>query len=115
MLKLIAKTGLALALTLGGAAAPISFAQAQDLQFRIGPDGVRIYDGDRDRYDRYDRYPDYRRGCSPREAVMAARDSGLRRAEVVRVTDRSVTVRGWTRYGPDRIVFANRRGCPEIG
>lgn len=112
MLKLIAKTGLVVALTLSGAAAPISFAQAQDLQFRIGPDGVRIYDRDRDRYDRY---RDYRRGCSPREAVMAARDSGLRRAEVVRVTDRSVTVRGWTRYGPDRIVFANRRGCPEIG
>jgi hypothetical protein len=30
------------------------------------------------------------------------------------MTDRSVTVEGMTRRGPDRIVFANRRGCPEI-
>jgi hypothetical protein len=115
MLKLISNAGLVLALTLGSVALPVSFAQAQDVQFRIGPDGVRIYDRDRDR-DRYgDRDRDFRRGCSPREAVMAARDAGLRRAEVVRVTDRSVTVRGWTRGGPDRIIFANRRGCPEIG
>ncbi|OWK23606.1 hypothetical protein AJ87_31015 [Rhizobium yanglingense] len=113
MLKLISNAGLALALTLGGAVAPASFAQAQDVQFRIGPDGVRIYERDRDRYDRY--RDDDRRGCSPREAQIAARDSGLRRPEVVRVTRRSVTVQGWTRYGPDRIVFANRRGCPEIG
>jgi hypothetical protein len=113
MLKLISNAGLALALTLGSVALPVTFAQAQDVQFRIGPDGVRIYDRDRDR-DRYgDR--DFRRGCSPREAVYAARDAGFRRAEVVRVTDRSVTVRGWTRGGPDRITFANRRGCPEIG
>jgi hypothetical protein len=111
LLKLISNAGLVLALTLGGAVAPASFAQAQDVQFRIGPDGVRIYERDRD-----DRYRDgYRRGCSPREAQIAARDSGLRRPEVVRVTRRSVTVQGWTRYGPDRIVFANRRGCPEIG
>ncbi len=102
-----------LALTLGGVAAPLSFAQAQDLQFRIGPDGVRIYDRDRDRYDRY--RDDYRRGCSPREAEMAARESGFRSPEVVRRTNRSITVEGWTRYGPDRIIFANRRGCPEIG
>ena len=113
MLKLISNAGLALALTLGSVAMPVTFAQAQDVQFRIGPDGVRIYDRDRDR-DRYgDR--DFRRGCSPREAVYAARDAGFSRAEVVRVTDRSVTVRGWTRSGPDRITFANRRGCPEIG
>nr|WP_312865962.1 hypothetical protein [Rhizobium mongolense] len=105
-----------LALTLAGAVAPASFAQAQDVQFRIGPDGVRIYERDRDDRYRDDRYrDDYRRGCSPREAQIAARDSGLRRPEVVRVTRRSVTVQGWTRYGPDRIVFANRRGCPEIG
>lgn len=110
MLKMISNAGLALALTLGSVALPVTFAQAQDVQFRIGPDGVRVYD--RDRYRDRD---DFRRGCSPREAIYAARDAGFRRAEVVRVTDRSVTVRGWTRGGPDRIIFANRRGCPEIG
>lgn len=114
MLKLISNASLALALTFGSVALPVTFAQAQDVQFRIGPDGVRVYDRDRDR-DRYGYRDRDRRGCSPREAVRAARDSGLRRAEVVRVTNRSVTVRGWTRGGPDRIIFANRRGCPEIG
>ncbi len=82
---------------------------AQDVQLQIGPDGVRpvIRDRDRDRYDR-------RRGCSPSEARAAARDEGLRGPEIVRMTDRSVTVQGMTRRGPDRIIFANRRGCPLI-
>jgi hypothetical protein len=112
MVKLISNAGLALVLALGSVAAPVSLAHAQDVQFRIGPDGVRIYERDRDR----DRYRDraMRRGCSPDEAEDAARDAGFRRARVVRMTDRSVTVEGMTRRGPDRIVFANRRGCPEI-
>ncbi len=82
-------------------------ASAQDVELRIGPDGVRpiIRDRDRDRRDR---------GCSPREAQRAAAEEGLRRAEVVRVTDRSVTVRGFTRRGPEQLRFANRRGCPLI-
>jgi len=82
-------------------------ASAQDVELRIGPDGVRpiIRDRDRDRRDR---------GCSPREAQRAAAEEGLRRAEVVRVTDRSVTVRGLTRRGPEQLRFANRRGCPLI-
>ena len=33
---------------------------------------------------------------------------------VVRITDRSVTVEGFTRRGPERIRFANRRGCPIL-
>ncbi len=82
-------------------------ASAQDVELRIGPDGVRpiIRDRDRDRRDR---------GCSPRAAQRAAQEEGLRRAEVVRVTDRSVTVRGFTRRGPEQLRFANRRGCPLI-
>lgn len=110
MLKLISNAGLALALAFGSVVAPVSLAHAQDMQFRIGPDGVRIYDRDRDR----DRDRAMRRGCSADEAQDAARDAGFRRARVVRMTDRSVTVEGFTRRGPDRIVFANRRGCPEI-
>ena len=84
-------------------------ASAQDIELRIGPDGVRPIIRDRD-LDRRDR----NRGCSPREARAAAAEEGLRRAEVVRVTDRSVTVRGFTRRGPEQIRFANRRGCPII-
>ncbi len=84
-------------------------ASAQGVEFRIGPDGVRPIIRERD-VDRRDRD----RGCSPREAQRAAAQEGLRRAEVVRVTDRSVTVRGFTRRGPEQIRFANRRGCPII-
>jgi len=82
-------------------------AAAQDLELRIGPDGVRPVIRDRDR-----RYRD--RGCSPGEARAAALDEGLRRPQVVRVTDRTVTVEGYTRRGPELIRFANRRGCPII-
>ncbi len=103
----VIKTGLAFALIAGS----ISFAgpaAAQDLELRIGPDGVRpiIRDRDRDR--------GRRGGCSPEEARDAAREEGLRRPEVVRITERSVTVEGFTRGGMDRIRFANRRGCPII-
>ncbi len=94
-----------LAATLGASVVP---AAAQGVELRVGPDGVRpvIRDRDMDRMDRG------RRGCSPEEARMAARDEGLRRTQVVRVTERSITVEGFSRRGPDRITFANRRGCP---
>ncbi|MGK6312852.1 hypothetical protein [Neorhizobium sp. DT-125] len=107
MTKILSRVGLSTALLLGAfGALSIAPASAQDIQLRIGPDGIRPELRDRDR--------DYRGGCSPGEARAAARDEGFRRPEVVRVTDRSVTVEGWTRNGPDRIRFANRRGCPEI-
>jgi hypothetical protein len=84
-------------------------AMAQDLELRIGPDGVRPIIRDRDRERRI-----RDRGCSPSEARAAALDEGLRRPEVVRVTERTVTVEGYTRRGPELIRFANRRGCPII-
>jgi hypothetical protein len=106
MMKILSSTGLAAALLLGALGAFPTSVSAQDLELRLGPDGVRPVIRDRDR--------EYRRGCSPSEARAAARDEGFRRPEVVRVTDRSVTVQGMTRNGPDRIRFANRPGCPEI-
>jgi hypothetical protein len=111
MINYIAKAGLALALSLSALGAATVTASAQDVQLRIGPDGVRpvIRDRDRDR-DRRDR----RMGCSPGEARAAARDEGFRRTEIVRSTPRSITVQGMTRRGPDRITFANRPGCPEM-
>ena len=111
MLKFITTAGLALAMSAGALTGAVTTAQAQDVQLRIGPDGIRPVVPDRDRDgDRYDR----RGGCSEREARRAARESGLRDAEVTRVTRRSITVEGMTRRGPDRITFANERGCPEI-
>ncbi|MBB4576923.1 hypothetical protein [Rhizobium lentis] len=104
---LAAMSGLTIAPTL---------AAAQDLELRLGPGGVGVYDRDRDRdRDRYDRYgrrgP---RGCDPDDALDIARSEGLRRAQIVRMSPRSIVVQGMTRRGPERMVFANRRGCPEI-
>lgn len=113
------KLGLVLAIVAGSFSFQLP-ASAQDLELRIGPDGVRpvIRDRDRDldRRDFSDRDRDRGRrgGCSPREARDAAREEGLRRPEVVRVTERSVTVEGFTRDGRERIRFANRRGCPIL-
>lgn len=113
MLKILAQAGIVIALTATTMTATAPIAAAQDLELRIGPDGVRpvIRDQDRDRRDRRDRRRDE---CSPRQALSIARDEGLRRAEVTRVTRRSVTVEGMTRRGPSRMVFANVRGCPEL-
>ncbi len=104
MFRIASKAGLAAALSL---AACFSFtvpATAQDVELRIGPDGLRPVVRERDRD----------RGCSPGEARAAARGEGLRQPQVIRVTSRSVTVEGMTRYGLDRMTFANRRGCPII-
>lgn len=86
---------------------------AQDLELRLGPGGVGVYDRDRD-YDRYDRRDRGRRGCDPDDALDIARSEGLRRAQIVRISARSIVVQGMTRRGPERMVFANQRGCPEI-
>jgi hypothetical protein len=107
MIKMLSTVALSSVLSLGAVTAIATPASAQDVELRLGPDGIRpvVRDRDRDRRDQ---------GCSPGEARAAARDEGFRRPEVVRVTDRSITVRGMTSDGPDRITFANRRGCPEI-
>ncbi|MDP9571841.1 hypothetical protein [uncultured Agrobacterium sp.] len=113
MRKIIQVAGLAVTMAVSSVAMS-GVAQAQDVELRIGPDGVRpvIRDRDRDRRDMDRRGP--MRGCSEREARAAARASGLRDPEVVRVTPRRVVVEGDTRRGTDTITFANQRGCPEI-
>ncbi|MBX4957025.1 hypothetical protein [Rhizobium lentis] len=104
LIGLASMTGLTIAPTI---------AAAQDMELRIGPGGVGVYDRDSDRdYDRYDRRGPRR--CDPDDALDIARSEGLRRARIVRMSPRSIVVEGMTRRGPDRIVFANRRGCPEI-
>ncbi|NKN13220.1 hypothetical protein [Rhizobium laguerreae] len=54
------------------------------------------------------------RGCSPMHAVRKARDFGLRRAHITRMSPRVVVVAGRDRRGWDRMTFANVRGCPLI-
>lgn len=99
----IMRSALAMAVLVAGTAF-VAPASAQDVELRIGPNGVRPVIRERDRD----------RGCSAREARAAAIEEGLRRPQVVRITERSVTVEGFTRRGPERIRFANRRGCPII-
>ncbi len=101
MMKAMTRMAIAAALSLGAIGTFSIPASAQDLEFRIGPNGVR---------------PGIRTEarCSPGDAREAARDEGFSRPQVVRTTSRSVTVQGWTEDGPDRITFANRPGCPVI-
>ncbi|MBB4006250.1 hypothetical protein [Allorhizobium taibaishanense] len=62
------------------------------------------------RWDRPD--PRYGAMCSPGDAIRQARRDGLRRPNIERVTPRRVIV-GGLRYGEyDRVVLANRPGCP---
>lgn len=90
---------------------------AQDLELQLGKDLRIVRPDDRGPPPRRDRDDDRRAGrgqCDPDDAEDLARDAGLRRAHVVRVTPRRIVVEGMTRRGPDRMTFANERGCPEI-
>lgn len=116
MRNMISQLGLAVVLATGAIAGAAAPAAAQTFELQIGPDGVRPGIRD-DRYRERDRYERDRRGgpgCSPRQALAIARSEGLRNAEVIRVTPRSLTVEGDTRRGPDQMRFANVPGCPEI-
>jgi len=98
MISLIAKAGIAALITLGAISATAATASANDFS-------VSVHQA------RYD----YRaRACSPIAAVQKARAMGLRRARIDNITPRRVVVDGFSRRGPDRIVFANARGCPLI-
>jgi hypothetical protein len=109
MTNLIVKAGVAALIALTGlaATAPTAAAASPDLGIY-----VQYHDRDRDRDWRPDRRPPP--GCSPRRAEDKASRMGLRRTRVVDVSRRTVTVVGFGRRGPDRVVFANVRGCPVI-
>ncbi|PWE52264.1 hypothetical protein DEM27_31960 [Metarhizobium album] len=112
MFKLLSTCGLAAIISIGAFVVPAGQSLAQDIELQIGPDGLQPRIRDRDREDDFSR--DRRRGCNPEYARSLARDAGLRRAEIVRVTERRIVIEGMTRAGPERMTFANRRGCPEI-
>ncbi|NLR97827.1 hypothetical protein HGP17_13495 [Rhizobium sp. P38BS-XIX] len=69
------------------------------------PPPPRGWDRDRDRD---------RGGCGRGELMRAAREEGFRRIDSVQSDGRRIVVRGWNDGGPDRMVFANRRGCPAL-
>lgn len=89
---------------------------AQGLEFRVGPDGMRLRDRCDPRYeDCYDRRSSRRRGCGPDEALDKAERMGIDRARIVAVGNSTIRVRGRDEYG-DRvtIVFGRRGGCPVL-
>lgn len=106
MPNFLVKAGLAALIALTGfsVTAPSAAAASPELT-------IQVQYRDRDRGWRPDRGP---RACQLGLAERKARRMGLRRSHVVRVTRRAVTVAGITRRGPDRVVFANVRGCPLI-
>lgn len=130
MPNIFAKTSIAALIALAGFSATAPTAAASGTEFRIlvqqGWDGRGDHRGDwrgdgrgdwgRDRH--YDRWDGPRRDrggrCAPWLAEEKASRMGLRRARVVDVDRRTVTVVGRDRHGRDRIVFANDRGCPLI-
>ena len=118
MMQFLAKAGLAALLSAAALAGTVAPTAAQ----------VNIIIGEPDRrpppppgYGRpplpppgygYGRPP--RGGCDPRMAENIAQDYGLRRTRIVDVSPRRVVVQGWSRRGPDQMVFGNVRGCPMM-
>ena len=116
MTSILVKTGIAAFIALAGLAGTASTAAAVEPEFRILIQHRGWDDHGRDRHhDRWDRPCRDRGGrCAPWLAEEKARHMGLRRARVVDVDRRAVTVVGRDRRGRDGVVFANDRGCPLI-
>jgi hypothetical protein len=113
--QFLSKLGIAAALAASAFSVTVTNASAQNLDIYVGPGYHRPPPPDYGRPP-----PGYgggygRRGCDPRQAEDIARDYGLRRARVSDVTPRRVIVDGFSRRGPDTMVFANVRGCPVMG
>ena len=95
---------------LGAIASVPSAAQADSLHFSFGDGVIGIQAGRYDNYDRYDRR-DWRRTCSPGEALHKARRIGLRNARVVDVDRRTIDVVGRSRGDRVRVTFARTGNC----
>ena len=96
-------------------------AQAEGLYLNYGSGhhsgvGIGVQIGNYDRYD----YRDYRgdrrhfRGCSPERALNKAERYGVRRAHVVDVNRRTISVAGRKHGERVRITFARAPNCPIV-
>lgn len=103
---------------LGTLAAIPATAQADSLYLNYGSHngvGIGVQFGDYDRRD----YRDYRRdrhvrGCSPHRAVDKAARYGVRRAHVVDVDRRTITVAGRKWGERVRMTFGRAPHCPIV-
>jgi hypothetical protein len=124
MFKTLKTAGLSALIALGTLAAiPATSAQAEGLYLNLGNGdgrfGVYVGDDDRrwDRYDRRDRWErrHFRRQCTANRALNKAERMGIRRARIVDIDRRYITVRG--RKWGDRVIvdFGRAPNCPVIG
>lgn len=102
-----------------GLAAMQLMTSAAMAQYYGGDDDYRPPRWQRDQGRDWDRPPPRgwdrdRGGCDRGELMRAARAEGFRRIDSVQSDGRRIVVRGWNDGGPDRMVFANRRGCPSL-
>jgi hypothetical protein len=106
---------------LGTLAAIPATAQAEGLYLNYGTGhrsgvGIGVQVGDSDRYD----YRDYRhdrrhyRACTPNRAVDKAERYGVRRAHVVDVSRRTITVSGRKWGERVRMTFGRAPHCPVV-
>ncbi|SMC60463.1 hypothetical protein [Rhizobium sp. RU36D] len=119
-----AKLGIAAAMALTAVFGSVSTAAADGIGFGIYVDGPGWdrrgpgWDGPRRGWDDRGRGPGWdgpRHGaCAPGHAVEKARWNGLRRAHVRDISPRRVVIGGLRHGYPDRMVFANVRGCPLL-
>jgi len=99
------------------ASAPAANAGGIGFEFSIGGPGGGVVIRDRDRrggWNRFEGHRGHRNVCRPHRAVQKARHMGVRRADVIRVDNRRVVVKGVRHHRQVRVVFANQRHCPVI-
>ncbi len=95
-------------------------AQAQDLEFRVGPDGLRIDRECNPRYeecyrDGYRNREEPRRRCTEERALNKAERMGLHRVRVEAAGRRTIEVRGRDRFGERIFVtFGRQANCPIL-
>lgn len=120
MLRILKTTALSALIAAGALSAVTAGAKAEGLYLNFGDGGGRagIHIGaDGESFRRHDgwREQGWRRGCSPERALNKADRMGLRRARIVDVDRRTITVAG-RQYG-DRVTVTFGRGphCPVLG
>ena len=105
MTSLLTKAAFAALIGLGSIATAPSIASARDM-------GGQMEMRDGYRHER----PNWQQGraCTNREAVWRAERSGLRGAAVIGRSPNRVILEGKRGYRMDRMVVANRPGCPTL-
>ncbi|MFU0502972.1 hypothetical protein [Pseudaminobacter sp. NGMCC 1.201702] len=132
MFKMLKSAALSALIGLGAFAAMPASAQADGIYLDYHGGGIGVIVDDHDRRDRRDRWEDRRdrwedrhdrwddrdrwerRRCSPDRALDKAERMGIRRARVVDVSRRTITVRGRKWHDRVHVTFARAPHCPIL-